>query len=362
MTSATSLARLLGNKTNSPLHDSGLARANWLAWYDFPRQALEEIFGPLRVCKLLGIAQELEIDSWKGLSTEWEDPQRAGVNFKLRLDRNLILTLLQGSLGVKEDDSEFHCRDLSDLESNIFEALLVSIIEKLSGLRASAAAGSVELIWYISLGSGWGKLALSLPTSLFPALEEQINEEAILDYADLMNTKVAILLGSSELSMKEIASLESGDFILLQESSSDRGQILGTESLDISFDASESKGIVELNNFDMDDFDDNDDFGQNLDDEENIPPATPVVASAHRPEGDASRLMDFPVEVRAEFAEVSLTVKELLSLQEGMALPLNDLLTGQLFLTAKGKRIASGELILVGDKFGILIKHVLLQG
>jgi len=72
-------------------------------------------------------------------------------------------------------------------------------------------------------------------------------------------------------------------------------------------------------------------------------------------------LSDFPVEVKVEFREVKMTLKDLFALQSGWVLPIDQVTDNQLFLTSQGKTIAKGELVVAGNKFGILIKEVLLN-
>ena len=71
---------------------------------------------------------------------------------------------------------------------------------------------------------------------------------------------------------------------------------------------------------------------------------------------------DFPVEVKAEFQGVKITVRELISLQENNLLQLEKISESKLvLLNSENQAIAEGELVVLEDKFALLVRKVLIN-
>jgi len=71
---------------------------------------------------------------------------------------------------------------------------------------------------------------------------------------------------------------------------------------------------------------------------------------------------DFPVEVKAEFQNIKITVKELISLKENMVLGLDKISDSKLvLLNSENQIIGEGELVVLEDKFGFLVKKIFIK-
>lgn len=69
-------------------------------------------------------------------------------------------------------------------------------------------------------------------------------------------------------------------------------------------------------------------------------------------------LDDIPVTVEAVLGSVSITVAQLKTLAEGDSLTLDQALGDPVTLRLNGVVIASGELVAVGENFGVRIKAI----
>ncbi len=70
-------------------------------------------------------------------------------------------------------------------------------------------------------------------------------------------------------------------------------------------------------------------------------------------------LTDLPVELIAQFKSVNMPLQKLMELEAGGVLPLGLLLDSKLVLMAPGdKPIAQGELVVVGNQFGMKVEKV----
>lgn len=73
-------------------------------------------------------------------------------------------------------------------------------------------------------------------------------------------------------------------------------------------------------------------------------------------------LTDLPVELTAQFQSVNMPLQKIMELEVGGVLPLDLLLDNELVLIAPGnKPIAQGELVIVGNKFGLKITKINLK-
>ncbi len=72
-------------------------------------------------------------------------------------------------------------------------------------------------------------------------------------------------------------------------------------------------------------------------------------------------LQDIPVQARVELGESSLSLKEILELQEGSIVELNRLAGEPLDLKVGGQLIAQGEVVAIDDYYGLRITNVAIK-
>lgn len=73
---------------------------------------------------------------------------------------------------------------------------------------------------------------------------------------------------------------------------------------------------------------------------------------------DSEILGDVEVRLTAMLGEGRITVGQLLSLSEGSVIELETPLDGRINMSLNGKLIAKGEIVAVGDRFGVRITHL----
>ena len=65
-----------------------------------------------------------------------------------------------------------------------------------------------------------------------------------------------------------------------------------------------------------------------------------------------------PVEISAEFEKVSITLGELKQISEGVIVDVGAIYENKIFLKVENKPIASGELIIINDKYAVRVDEV----
>jgi flagellar motor switch/type III secretory pathway protein FliN len=77
---------------------------------------------------------------------------------------------------------------------------------------------------------------------------------------------------------------------------------------------------------------------------------------------DTDLLTDLNIELTAQFKSVNLPLKKIMELKDGGVIPLGLLLDSELILIAAGNKIvAKGELIVLGNQFGLKIKNTRIK-
>ena len=81
-------------------------------------------------------------------------------------------------------------------------------------------------------------------------------------------------------------------------------------------------------------------------------------AQAGKDQVDLSLLMDVPLQVTVELGRARLTIENLLRLNQGSVVELNQLIGEPLNILVNNKLMAHGEAVVVKDKFAIRILDV----
>lgn len=71
-----------------------------------------------------------------------------------------------------------------------------------------------------------------------------------------------------------------------------------------------------------------------------------------------NRLMDIPLRVEVVVGETTVQIKELINFGPGSVVELNKEITEPVDIKVNGKLIAKGELVVVGERFGVRITEI----
>jgi len=74
---------------------------------------------------------------------------------------------------------------------------------------------------------------------------------------------------------------------------------------------------------------------------------------------DIDLILDIPVKLTVELGRTKMTIKELLRLSQGSVIALDGLAGEPLDILINGYLIAQGEVVVVGDKFGVCITDII---
>ncbi|MBX2861310.1 MAG: FliM/FliN family flagellar motor switch protein [Vampirovibrio sp.] len=283
---------------------------------------------------------------------------------QLRISDQLCAGLLDYVLGRSENDQPFKMGSITKFEAHLFNqfskelfaAYSRALFQSLPNCHMSGGkADIVHLLWSIALpNESGGKLILTVPAALLqekalsaqPPHETQTLRESILMDA---HAPVTISIGSTRIPLADLRLLEVGDVVLLEQSRMNRMAIVEPDSDEKIFFTLKYTDIdkKELSTI-----------------EEQLAPEMmqelTMKQSQHTDEQSQAstkeKLWDnLMIDVHAEFSPVSLPLRQLKQMTEGLIVELGALSGNQIRLHVEGKTIADGELVIIGDQFGVRI-------
>ncbi len=291
----------------------------------------------------------------------------------LRLSESLCASLLNRVLGRRSQaEAGFSFRRLSPLEASILNELsrdLLALFKKhlLKKPAPSHSQELVQLLWVASLDESAdaleqalgpvqaahlmdelevGKMVLSVPASALKQVAIPSPGENTVpdDFFFHVLAPARIFVGSSRVPLADLDHLEPGDLIVLENSQLGHMALVETQSgerLPFPVRINRPQAITMP-------------YEQEFD-----PMDTPM--DTQNPGSSARQTLwdNLMIEVAAEFEPVKLPLRQLKQMSEGLVIEIDDLLHNQVSLNVDGKALALGELIIVGDRFGIRVSQVL---
>ncbi len=274
----------------------------------------------------------------------------------LRLSDAACSSLLDKTLGARQTAGKaFSFKQLSPLEATILNEfsrdVLAGFMKTL--IRKPERAGkadAVHFIWMMQLESGAsglgdvGKIVLSVPSSAIrTGGQSAASTEPIADeFFYHVEAPATIRLGSTRIALSDLGQLEPDDLVVLEDSQAGVMGLVEPESgevlpFPVEIQQKKRLTIPYTQEFAM------------METQESQQPSTVARQDLW------DNLM---IEVNAEFEPIRLPLKQLKQMSEGLVIEMGDLVHNQICLQVEGKTLARGELLIVGDKFGIRISKV----
>lgn len=314
-----------------------------IPWFDAEfniHDIVNEFWGIEAKARLVAVTKNIQDKAWKGLVAEWD----AGTNLQgqFRINKTLIESLLKHGLGDR--GMPFKLKDVTQLEVSIFENFFVELENFWKDhwrVTIPNSNGSfIYLIWGIEIDDKTiGSLAIGVPPGIGPKMVKTNHPYNFKEIAASLPIKVPLDLtvGKTKVKISDLKYLETGDLVVFEESSTDyltwRKNDLDSMDINITIPGKDNPRFPNLYY---------DEEVAEMAEEESM--------------GNDDLLTDLPVELTAQFKSVHMPLNQIIELESGGILPLGLLMDSQLTLVAPGdKPIASGNLVIVGNQFGIKI-------
>jgi flagellar motor switch/type III secretory pathway protein FliN len=261
----------------------------------------------------------------------------------LRISTPLIDLVLEYALGKMPNNEVFSADKITELEATILTKLSDSILQNFSSflnkdkeITAETNLNTVHLTYVVANRRGeLGKLIISIPIDMLPPLNH-IQRKQNFDLGSFANytVPVKIITGGSQITFYDVQHIEAGDIVVLEKSN--------IKTMVISFNGQEKPFFINPETSIITGVDD-DSEGEEMENNAN----------------KAGTMWDvIPVDITAEFEKVTITLGELKQISEGVIVDVGALYENKIVLKVENKAVASGELIIINDKYAVRVDEV----
>lgn len=256
----------------------------------------------------------------------------------IRISQDAINVILDKVLG--KNNRKFELTEVSELEARIITAfndfLYASIKDNFNIEPHRRYNEILHLTYFVKSESSdsAAKFIISLPKDILSPETKDTSVQHFSD-ADFVNcfVEASFLVGTTSFPVADIKRLEPGDVVVFEKSNSSEMTLIAADTRQ-KFQLKPNSKIVES-------------YG--------------AVNGSTGMEEDMnnSNLWDsIQVDMSAEFDKVKVPLGELKSIEEGLIVDLCSVYDNKVSLKVSGKLVASGELVIINDRFGVRIEQV----
>lgn len=277
--------------------------------------------------------------------------------FQIRVSNTAAGIFLEESLGKRDDHERyFKFKNITRLEAEIlsgyceyiFKVFKNIFIEKRKIKKVKEFSKDLAHLTFlfntpqrVKEDKPYGKFIVSFPAEILK--EPEIPEvDYPVDLSKYYRTKSEcnIYVGKATISLKDLKLLTANDILILDHSNLKRMEIF-EGNLRIPFKVAPDLSL-ELNIH-------SEEYGEEEMTQDNLKAIK---------QGEA--IWDnIQVEVAAEFKKIKLPLGELRNMTEGLVVEVASIADNEIRLNIDGEDLAIGELVIVGDKYGVMINKVL---
>jgi flagellar motor switch protein FliN/FliY len=269
----------------------------------------------------------------------------------IRLSETICLLLFEVCFG-KNNNPTFSLDSVTELEAEllsqfnniVFEEIQSSFISKneiKKLVQEEKLPGEILHLSFMVYRNDFknleaGKIIISIPKNIIKIKEIELNNEEIeISRFNKAKVDVDIFIGNSKISLEELKNLDCEDIVVLDKSNIHKMTILGDYKFDFKINPN-PKLVTKINS-------DN----EGGDEEVNGELAT-----------ETNVWDNLQIEIGAEFKKVKLTLGELRQMSEGLIVDIANVYDNEITLTVENKPVAKGELIIIGDKYGVKLTQI----
>ena len=272
---------------------------------------------------------------------------------KIRLDSNFVEEFLTNSL--EDSPYVFELSYLSELEKTILDKFCEFLYKRFNEvLTAPQAPKETEqnekkynFTFAVSDKKGFcSKIMISIPENRLKISKMEYTPAFKDEDFFTSQATVKIRAGFSRLTLDELQNLSCDDIIVLENSSSSYLTLISGE-LEKEFRVEVDKSLVIDLDSDVEISESNDENEINKNDNKN------EVTMAK------NLWDDIQIELSAEFSKVKMTIGELKQITKGQVVDLGSVFENEISLFVENKKVATGELLIINDKYAVKLNEVL---
>lgn len=255
----------------------------------------------------------------------------------IRISQDAINVILDKVLG--KNNRKFELTEVSELEAKIItgfnDFLYDSLAPNFSIDPQRRYTEILHLTYFVKSESSdsAAKFIITLPKEILKPEPISTDKHSFtdMDFLDCM-VEASFYIGSTTFPMADIKRLEPGDVVVFEHSNSSEMTLI-TSEVNQKFKIRPNSNIVE--------------------------PYDAVSTNGMEDNMNDSNLWDsIQVDMSAEFDKVKVPLGDLKSIEEGLIVDLCSVYDNKVSLKVGGKFVASGELVIINDRFGVRIQEV----
>ena len=268
----------------------------------------------------------------------------------IRLSKQLVRSLLEKILGP--NGKTFNIEKISELEAKILTGFdnylyknFIDLVKSGSDLPSNNNNyNECNLTFYVKAENyTLGKIVVKLPVVAITPVPVELEEETF-SIADFLSTTALVNLsvGHTRIRLNDLKHLEKDDIVVLENSNASM-MTLKYENYSRQIRVVPNPAIMT----EYDDFEDN---------------ASTPKGDKNMPGSDIYNMWDsIQVDINAEFEKVKLTLGELKQISEGLVVDIGSVYDNKIDLKVEDKIVASGELIIINDRYGVKINQIFTE-
>ncbi|MBR1617042.1 FliM/FliN family flagellar motor switch protein, partial [bacterium] len=273
----------------------------------------------------------------------------------IRLDKDFIDVFLDTTL--KSNNAKFYLREITPLEITILNNFCEFLYRQLDAILVPAkevkitpkSEKHINLVYSILTDKGTNsKVVVTLPQDRIKMQEvnyiQAFQDEDFIDSASYMRVRV----GYTKLTLEELQHLSKDDIILLEDSTLDEFTLVSGDV--------EQKFHIKTPDSLKYRIDDNE---EEIIDEDDIEEAQDDANENNEVKMRKNLWDDIQIELSAEFSKVKMTIRDLKQITKGQIVDLGSIFDNEISLYIEDKKVATGELIIINDKYALRLDNVL---
>ena len=253
----------------------------------------------------------------------------------IRISQEAINVILDKVLG--KNNKNFELTEVSELEARVITAFNDFLYESLAPnftIEPNRRYGEIlHLTFFVKseISDNAAKFIISVPKDILTPPEKQDPKVRFtdMDFAETL-VDVNLLIGTTSFPLADIKKLDIGDIVVFENSNSSEMTLI-CENIVQKFSVKPNERIIEP--YDM--------------------------SGGNDMENTNSNLWDsIQVDMSAEFEKVKVSLGELKCIEEGLIVDLCSVYDNNISLRVGGKLVATGDLVIINDRFGVKINKV----
>ena len=266
----------------------------------------------------------------------------------VRLSKDLVKNLLENILGP--NGKKFSLEKISELEAKILTGFNNFLYKNFSMLlkqenelpKNDISYDECNLTFFINCSeTSYGKMVIKIPIAAIAPKTIELQSD-VFSIDDFLKTTadVNLKVGYTKIRLNDLKNLEKDDIVLLEHSKSTK--------MILEYDNHKKEVRITPNPAIMIDYE--------IDEEGTNPKGDKYMGN------DIYNMWDtIQVEIGAEFEKVKLTLGELKQISEGLVVDIGSVYDNRIDLKVEDKIVASGELVIINDRYGVKINQIFTE-